>query len=113
MLFLTAEFARITVDDGLTIEEQRIRVAHELAHILLAFEMTGRGIGLPNRANPEHEQWCQDFQRQLCMLLHHLYTETDYVKKNNFESLGEVCKANADHLREKMKGISKKRKRRL
>ena len=110
VLFLTHDNARITVDSGLSIEQQRMNVAHELGHILLAFEMLGNGMGLPNRANPEHEQWCKDFQKHLCMLLHHLYSTTNYTKQNEFPSLATLCKENVDFLREKMNGTAKRRR---
>ena len=103
VVFQKEHSAEIWVESDIDIESQRMAVAHELGHIILGIKMIGRGLGLPRRAESEHEQWCRDFEKHLCMLLHFLYTETDYVEHTRFPSMAEACRLNIDTIKRFMR----------
>ena len=100
-LFREKNRAEIWVQRSLSIEAQRRAIAHELGHILFAFDKIGHGQGLPTKADAADEIASDEYEKWLCGALHWLYTDTGFVQKGHFPSLETFCAANIEYFRSK------------
>jgi len=76
----------IYVEKAITFDEQRMAVAHELGHILLAFHMHKPGDKLSRLPGKMANDAAGVFEHDLCLKHHRFYCDPANIEKLKFKS---------------------------
>jgi|GEM_PF-3546390 len=86
---ISVEWCSIFIDSSLGKERQRRAIAHELGHVILAFEKRKESGRLERASDRLSEDGCGIFEEELCALHHRFNSDPNHRHEVLFPSLAD------------------------